>query len=81
MFLLVPAYPGCPGSKAVKWSSLLLYVSIFYRFRDIDGYLPKVADFDPPPRAFGALEFQSNFAEIFGVSKLDSLGYRVVLFV
>ena len=24
MFLLVPAYPGCPGSKAVKWSSLLL---------------------------------------------------------
>jgi len=25
MFLLVPAYPGCPGSKAVKWSLLLLY--------------------------------------------------------
>ena len=26
MFLLVPAYPGCPGSKAVKRSlSLLLY--------------------------------------------------------
>jgi len=24
MFLLVPAYPGCPGSKAVK-RSLLLY--------------------------------------------------------
>jgi len=24
MFLLVPAYPGCPGSKAVKRSSLLL---------------------------------------------------------
>jgi len=23
-------------------------VSIFYRFRDIDGYLSKVADFDPP---------------------------------
>ena len=22
MFLLVPAYPGCPGSKAVKWSLL-----------------------------------------------------------
>jgi len=29
------------------------YVSIFYRFRDIVGYLPKVADFDPP-HAFGA---------------------------
>ena len=28
MFLLVPAYPGCPGSKAVKrsLSLLLLYV-------------------------------------------------------
>ena len=25
MFLLVPAYPGCPGSKAVKRSLLLLY--------------------------------------------------------
>ena len=27
MFLLVPAYPGCPGSKAVKQSLLLLYCS------------------------------------------------------
>jgi len=25
MFLLVPAYPGCPGQMAVKWL-LLLYV-------------------------------------------------------
>jgi len=24
------------------------YVCIFYRFRDIAGYLSKVADFDPP---------------------------------
>ena len=30
MFLLVPAYPGCPGSKAVKRSLLLLlYVVSF----------------------------------------------------
>ena len=50
MFLLVPAYPGCPGSKAVKRSLLLLllYVSILYRFRDIASYLSEVADFDPP---------------------------------
>jgi len=27
MFLLVPAYPGCPRSKAVK-RSLLLYVCV-----------------------------------------------------
>jgi len=25
MFLLVPAYPGCPGSKAVKRSLLLFH--------------------------------------------------------
>jgi len=28
MFLLVPAYPGCPGSKAVKRSLLLLSAGI-----------------------------------------------------
>ena len=27
MFLLVPAYPGCPGSKAVKRSLLLLLIA------------------------------------------------------
>jgi len=26
MFLLVPAYPGCPGQTAVKWL-LLLFLS------------------------------------------------------
>ena len=26
MFLLVPAYPGCPGQTAVKWWLLLLVV-------------------------------------------------------
>jgi len=31
MFLLVPAYPGCPGSKAVKrlLLLLLLYVCVY----------------------------------------------------
>ena len=29
MFLLVPAYPGCPGSKAVKRSLLLLLLSVW----------------------------------------------------
>jgi len=32
MFLLVPAYPGCPGSKAVKRSSLLLLLSLIIIF-------------------------------------------------
>ena len=31
MFLLVPAYPGCPGSKAVKRSLLLLLLLFWYR--------------------------------------------------
>jgi len=30
MFLLVPAYPGCPGSKAVKRSLLLLLFTNSY---------------------------------------------------
>jgi len=33
MFLLVPAYPGCPGSKAVKrslWLLLLLLLLYIY---------------------------------------------------
>jgi len=29
MSLLVPAYPGCPGSKAVKRSLLLLLLLLF----------------------------------------------------
>ena len=34
MFLLVPAYPGCPGSKAVK-RSLLLLLCLRY-FNNVD---------------------------------------------
>ena len=30
MFLLVPAYPGCPGSKAVKRSLLFAVCNVFY---------------------------------------------------
>jgi len=41
------------------------------------GYLSKVTDFDPPHLHLAP---PSNFADIFGVRKLESLGYRVVLF-
>ena len=34
MFLLVPAYPGCPGSKAVKRSLLLLSVNVLVSVRN-----------------------------------------------
>ena len=55
-------------------------VSIFYRFRAIASYLPKVADFDPP---------HLHFVPSYGVTPVEfrgdlwrqnSLGYRVVLF-
>jgi len=42
------------------------YVSIFYRFRDIAGYLSKVADFDPPhlhlapPKGVTPVEFRGD---------------------
>jgi len=37
-------------------TSYFYFRSVLYRFRDIAGYLSKVADFDPPatPPAFGA---------------------------
>jgi len=32
VFLLVPAYPGCPGTKAVKWLLLLFILHISVHF-------------------------------------------------
>ena len=37
MFLLVPAYPGCPGSKAVK-RSLLLFLILKTKAGATDSY-------------------------------------------
>ena len=56
------------------------HASILYRFRDIAGYLSKVADFDPPhlhlapPQGVIPVEFRGVLWH-----KLESLGYRVVL--
>ena len=41
MFLLVPAYPGCPGQTAVKWLLLLLSSAKHFTFK------PRAAA--PPP--------------------------------
>jgi len=59
------------------------HASILYRFRNIASYLSKAPILTHPtciwrPRRGWT---RSNFAEIFGNGKLDSLGYRVVLFV
>jgi len=39
MFPLVPAYPGCPGSKAVKRSLLLLLVCLHWKIRRFTAFL------------------------------------------
>jgi len=49
MFLLVPAYPGCPGSKAVKRSLLLLLYGDpmecgFYRVQKLLEHAIKVVE-------------------------------------
>ena len=51
------------------------HASIFYRFRDIAGYLSKVADFDPPPApAFGvpAVEHSNSGKKSFDSIRFDS---------
>jgi len=55
----------------------------FTFFRDIAGYLSKFADFDHPTCIRRPCRGwpRSNLADIFGIRKLESLGYRVVLFV
>ena len=40
--------PPFDRAHTTSCSTLIETVSIFYRFRDIAGYLSKVADFDPP---------------------------------
>jgi len=71
--------PPFDRAHTTSYSTLIETVSIIYRFRDIAGYLSKVADFDPPhlhsAPSYGVI------AEIFGTRKLESLGYRVMLFV
>ena len=58
------------------------YVSIFYRFRDIAGYLSKVADFDPPhlhlapPKGVTPVEFRGDLWR--QKTRLPRLSCRVV---
>ena len=57
-------------------------MSILYRFRDIAGYLSKVADFDPtnlhsaPSKGVTPVEFRGDLWH-----QKTIVGYRVVLFV
>jgi len=60
MFLLVPAYPGCPGSKAVKRSLLLLLLLLVrYDFNRLAVYLSfrtPIGGKLPPPPSGGATD-------------------------
>jgi len=42
MFLLVPAYPGCPGSKAVKRSLLLLLLLLGLLINECKSYMNQI---------------------------------------
>ena len=60
------------GNVTIRWSAYDFlfdfnrnYVSIFYRFRDIAGYLSKVADFDP---------FHLHSAPSYGVTPVEFRG-------
>jgi len=72
-----------PFDRAHMTSYSTLIQTMCLSFTVFAGHLSKVADFDYPTcirrprRGWPRL----NFAEIFGVRKLDYLGYRVVLFV
>jgi len=61
------------------------HASILYCFRDIASYLSEVADFNPPhlhlapPPGMIPVEFRGDLWQ--QNRKLESLGYRVVLFV
>jgi len=57
-------------------------MSTLYGFRVTARYLSKVADYNQPPTAFGApMRWpHSKFTEIFGIRKLQSIGYHVALF-
>ena len=79
------AMPPFDRAHTTSYSTLIETIRLYFfcRFRDIAGYLSKFADFDPPtctwrPRRGWS---RSNFAEIFGVRKLESRCYRVGLFL
>jgi len=63
MFLLVPAYPGCPGSKAVKWSLLLLLLLLLLFSALFDMFWTRSPMFDSLQRrnnSHGLFENSSN---------------------
>jgi len=49
MFLLAPAYPGCPGSKAVKRSLLLLLIPRKFDFGWASAPDPAGGAYSVPP--------------------------------
>ena len=76
------AMPPFDRAHMTSYSTLIETVCLSFTVFDIR-YLSKVADFDPPhwhlASPYGLP--RSNFAEICGIRKLESLVYYVVLFM
>jgi len=48
MFLLVPAYPGCPGQMAIKWLLLLNVIQLVVNFLQLAlaSWVPVLGGYD-----------------------------------
>ena len=71
-------------AHTTSYSTLIETMRLSCTVFKISSYMSKVADFDRPHAAFGAPAGEwsrSNFAEIFSNRKLESMNYRVLLFV
>ena len=70
------------GSYVMVISNVAIRASILYRFRAIPVIYQKSPILSHPTCLWRPSRGwpKSNFAEIFGIRKLESMGYRVVLF-
>ena len=71
MFLLVPAYPGCPGSKAVKRSLLLLLLPLIYKSETVP--------FEKPLHAWTSTDMERNSHTVVVSQYFVYLGSSVII--
>jgi len=77
-----PAMSAFDRVHATFYSTIMETMHLPYTVSSYSELFVKVADFNLPHLHLATLlgVFRSNFTEIFGFRKLESLGYRFVLF-